>query len=339
VCFAEGGTVLVGSAKDAAVFLATPADTVQARSLERLQGLGRGLVVLALDEQIADKLALPSTASAQLRFDLPFTAPIDAAFGVQGGWSTQDRARTMRVAADPTTGPSDLRIPGHVHPVRIPRDRLLAEDSNGSAAALELARVSGRVPVVALCIVVDRTGAPASLTDARRDPNLSHLPVASTVALRGMLRARQVSELAVTCLLPTRYGSFQAVAYAPIAGGDTTVALVYGDPASRTRALVHAHAGCALGDIFGSLRCACRAEFEDSIAAVVAEGAGIVLYTKAAATSPMPTCGRDRVFDAPVAAGLLRRIGVSDVQICGRDLQLASELREFGIDAEPGRPL
>jgi 3,4-dihydroxy 2-butanone 4-phosphate synthase/GTP cyclohydrolase II len=241
----------------------------------------------------------------------------------------------MRVAADPGTRPSDLRIPGHVHPIRIPRNHLLDEHSHGSAAALHLARVSGRVPAVALCIVADRSGAPMSLTDARSDPDLGRLPVASTVALRGMLRAQEVSELAVSCLLPTRAGRFRAVAYAPSGGGEATAALVYGDPKSRPRALIHAHPGCPLGDSFGSLLCSCRAELDDSLAAVVADGAGIVLYSKAAATSPLPTCCRDRAFDAPVAAGLLQRIGVSDVRITGRDHRLASELREFGIDAEP----
>jgi 3,4-dihydroxy 2-butanone 4-phosphate synthase/GTP cyclohydrolase II len=298
------------------------ADTVQARSLERLAQLGRGMVVLALDGAIADRLALPNAAGgARLRVDLPFTAPINAAFGIDGGWSSRDRAHTMRVAADPASRPADLRIPGHVHPIRVDRRPLLHEDSDGTAGALELASMSGRAPAVALTVIVDRAGAPVTLIDARRDPDLARLPVASTAALRGALRAQQVSDLAVSCALPTRSGVFAAAAHAPAGGGDAMVALVHGDPASRERPLLHARAGCLLGDVFGSLGCACRAELDD---AIVHDGAGIVLYTKPDAMTAAATCQHDRAIDAPVAAGLLRRIGVSTVHLAGAAGPLAN---------------
>jgi 3,4-dihydroxy 2-butanone 4-phosphate synthase/GTP cyclohydrolase II len=337
-CFAAGGTVLVGGAQN--TFVATPAETVDAASLESLHELGRGMVVLALDHAIADRLALPLSGHAsRVSVDLPFTASVDAAGGVGGGWTLRDRAHTMRVAADPASAPCDLRIPGHVHPVRVRHGQLLEGRGDGAAAALELARLSSRTPAVALCLVVDSTGAPVSSDGAPRDRGLARLPTASVTGLRDAMRARQASEVVVSCSLPTRGGSFQAVAHVPTANGDAVVALVHGDVTLRRDPLVHVHAGCLLGDVFASLLCSCRAELQAAFAAIVSEGAGIVLYTKPQVTSLELTRHPERSLDAAVAAGLLRTIGVGRVRLAGPDNRLAESLRALGVQAEPATRL
>lgn len=323
--FAAGEPVLVGGEHDATIFVAAAAGAVTPAALERLHELGRGMVVLGLADEIADRLALPSPgAGVRPPIDVPFTAPIDAAFGVSGGWSLRDRAHTIRVAADARTRPDDLTIPGHVHAARVGPG-----DGGAAAAALELARLSGREPAVALCAVVDRSGASASLVDARQDPGLGRLPFAASAELRGLVRARRMRVRTISCALPLRGGAFVAEAYG--SDGDVMVALVHGDPAARLRPLVHVHAACVLGDAFGSLACDCRAALDDAFAAIVEAGAGVVLYAKP--TSSMPAiCGREQGFDAAVAAGLLRQAGVTRLRLGRRDAALAGELRALGLD-------
>jgi 3,4-dihydroxy 2-butanone 4-phosphate synthase/GTP cyclohydrolase II len=337
--FAAGGLVLVGD--DAGpLFVAAPADDVDADALERLQRLGGGLVVLALDEAIARRLELSeAVARARRPMALPLTAPIDAATGIAGGWSLRDRAHTMRVAARPDAGPGDLAVPGHVHAARIERSASAA-DVGAASAALELARASGRTAAVALCAVVDAAGAPGRLEEARADPELARLPIASAASLRGRRQAEHVQELAVRCALPTRHGDFRAAAYVAAPGGEATLALVHGEPNGRPRPLVHAHAGCMLGEVFGSRLCGCRAALDAALAEIVAEGAGILLYAKPAAGAE-PVCARPQPVDAPIAAGLLRAAGASRVRIASGQRALAAALRALGLDvavADPAGP-
>ena len=213
--FADGELVLVGDERDETIFIATAAVTVGPDQLERLHELGRGMVVLGLAERIAGRLELSEPhAATRRRLDLSLSTPIDAAAGISGGWSMRDRALTMRVAADPRTGPLDLTIPGHVHPARLDEQR-----ADAAAASIELARISGCSPAVALCEVVDRSGDAASLRDARLDRELARLSVASTAELHGYSISRRADKLAVSCELPTRAASFKPSAMHPPSRG------------------------------------------------------------------------------------------------------------------------
>jgi GTP cyclohydrolase II len=55
------------------------------------------------------------------------------------------------------------------------------------------------------------------------------------------------------------------------------VALVHGD-IHAAPPLVRIHSQCLTGDVFGSLRCDCRQQFELAMDRIVEEGAGILIY-------------------------------------------------------------
>jgi 3,4-dihydroxy 2-butanone 4-phosphate synthase/GTP cyclohydrolase II len=44
--------------------------------------------------------------------------------------------------------------------------------------------------------------------------------------------------------------------------------------------LVRVHSECLTGDVFGSLRCDCGPQLDAALAAVAAEGRGVVLYMR-----------------------------------------------------------
>jgi 3,4-dihydroxy 2-butanone 4-phosphate synthase/GTP cyclohydrolase II len=326
--FAEHELVLVGDELDETIFLACPADAIDEGRLELLQDLGRGMVVLGLPQAAARRLALPAPwrETSGLR-EMGLTAPIDAAVGIAGGWSFRDRALTMRVAADPGSRSSDLTIPGHVYPA-------LTEESpaNSAAAAIELARLSGRAPAVALCAVVDRRGRAASLRETHAHEQLRKLQVASPVELQSGWIARHADELSVSCALPTRRGMFRAVGYAPADTDPATVALVHGDPGGRKMPLVHVHVACLFGDAFGSLLCDCRRELDDAADAIARDGAGVIIYTKPQRPTPF-ACVRGEPIDAALVGGLLRAAGVREFRLLdeGRDPRLRTALRRCGL--------
>ena len=76
----------------------------------------KGLICLAISQEIADKLELPQMVEQNTEsMKTAFTVSIDAAekYGVTTGISAFDRAKTIEVALAPDARPSDLRRPGH----------------------------------------------------------------------------------------------------------------------------------------------------------------------------------------------------------------------------------
>jgi 3,4-dihydroxy 2-butanone 4-phosphate synthase/GTP cyclohydrolase II len=335
--FAADEPVLVASERDQPVFVVAAARRLNADRLERLERLGGGMVVLGLDEPIVDHLQLPVSAQwTRSRLDLAFTSSIDAVGTAGAGWSLVDRALTMRIAADPSTGPSDLTIPGHVHPARIRSDDLLAR-GDAASAALELARLSGERPAAALSAVIDRDGAFVSLAAARDARELSRLPFAWCEDLRTISRADEAARTDIVCELPTRAGLFRVMAHVQDATGETTLALVHGDPAGRSAPLVHIHRACLFADAFASLLCPCRASLDRAVSEMVREGAGVCLYSKPSFSTP--ECGRSRAVDVAVIAGLLRAAGVSSLRIHAEVPGTIAQLRALGLSVSDDHTL
>lgn len=303
--FRDGAPVLVGDEDAGSVYVAAAAATIAPGQLARLQQLGRGTVVLAVSRMVAERLQLLTPArSAAPDAELRLTTPISAARSVEGGWSLQDRALAMRVAADPESGPGALTVPGQVLTAQIQPD-----GRGAAAAALELARLAGLEQVVVLSPVLDEAGSVMPLAAALNEPRLRWLPRASSGDLHTHAAWRSVEDLAVTCELPMRDGRFRAIGYGGPDEQRVTIAFVHGDPARVPDPPVHVHLACQLGDVFGSLQCGCRAELDDAIEAVISAGAGVIVYAQPSHPRFME-CPRGRDFARPAVLGLLRAIGV-----------------------------
>jgi len=80
--------------------------------------------------------------------------------------------------------------------------------------------------------------------------------------------------------LPTRLGSFTAVAFRDLQDGTEPIALIHGDAATVDAPLVRLHSECWTGDVLGSLRCDCGEQLSRALRAITAEGAGILLYLR-----------------------------------------------------------
>lgn len=323
--FLAGAPVLVGDPGDPVVFVAADARTIDAHGLERIHAVSGGMTVLGLGERRAERLRLTPLRAARpaasgVRAELTLTAPVDAASGIRGGWSLRDRAHTMRVAADPASGQEHLSVPGHVHTALVG-----ARSTPAAEAALELARAAQPEPAVALAPVTGRDGGAVGLEQARSVGALARLPHASSAEIRAAALTRRTGGRVVDCALPTRDGAFRAVALdtpttAAGAGADdrleadgSVMALVHGDPANVRRPLVHVHAACLLGDAFGSLACDCAAALAVATEAILAAGAGIIVYVKpgTADRARRCHCGREAPVDRAPVLALLAACGVA----------------------------
>ncbi|GAB2470075.1 GTP cyclohydrolase II [Xylanimonas ulmi] len=135
----------------------------------------------------ADALGLPLmvTDSRDPR-RTAYTVSVDAASGVTTGISAADRARTLRVLADPTTAPTDLIRPGHVLPLRAVPGGVL-ERPGHTEAAVDLVRAAGAGEVGLIGELVRDDGAMVRLAEARAfaaAEGLELLTIADLVAWR-----------------------------------------------------------------------------------------------------------------------------------------------------------
>jgi 3,4-dihydroxy 2-butanone 4-phosphate synthase/GTP cyclohydrolase II len=111
----------------------------------------KGMICLAMTNAWADHLGLSMQADDNTEaMQTAFTVSIDAAahHGVTTGISAADRAATIRVAVDPASTRADLRVPGHIHPLRA-RDGGVLQRVGHTEAAVDLARLAeARLPTL-----------------------------------------------------------------------------------------------------------------------------------------------------------------------------------------------
>ena len=104
-----------------------------------------GVICAPLEGPELDRLELPLMTPLEAnaeRMRTAYTISVDAAEGVSTGISAADRARTIRLLADPATTPRDLVRPGHVFPLRY-REGGVLRRAGHTEAAVDLARLAG----------------------------------------------------------------------------------------------------------------------------------------------------------------------------------------------------
>jgi GTP cyclohydrolase II len=80
--------------------------------------------------------------------------------------------------------------------------------------------------------------------------------------------------------LPTRFGPFRIVAFWNNRDGKEHVALVHGEVVGGSEVAVRLHSECLTGDVMGSLRCDCRDQLTQGLAAIRREQRGVLLYLR-----------------------------------------------------------
>jgi len=261
--------------------LTLAAEKVSPEAINFMAKYGRGLVCLAMTEERLDHLhiGLMSTENTS-QYGTAFCEAIDARQGVTTGISAYDRARTIQVAIDPATRPSDLARPGHVFPLRARKGGVLVR-AGQTEAAVDLARLAGLIPAGIICEIMKDDGSMARVPDLVefcRTYGLKMLTVAELIRYR-MAHERYVRRLG-EALVDTQHGEFRLVAYeSEIDGGESHIALIRGDIDSDTApVLVRMHSHCLLGDVFGATGCDCHATIEGAMQAIAQEGRGALIY-------------------------------------------------------------
>src|ERR1700693_3469702 len=260
--------------------LTLAAEKVTPEAIHFMAKYGRGLVCLTMTEERLDHLRVgPMTVENTSNYGTAFCEAIDARDGVTTGISAYDRARTIKVAIDPATRPSDLARPGHVFPLQARKGGVLVR-AGQTEASVDLARMDRLFPAGVICEIMRDDGTMARIPDLVefcKTHNMKMLTVAELISYR-MQHERYVHRVG-EALIGTHYGEFRLIAYeSEVDGGESHVALVRGDIESSEPVLVRMHSHCVMGDVFGSTACDCRATVEGSMQAIAREGRGALIY-------------------------------------------------------------
>ena len=148
--------------------LTMAAELVTPEDVAFMAAHGRGLVCLPMDPGMVERLGIPDMVGRNnARLGTAFTASIEAREGVTTGISAADRARTIRVAVDPGSGPGALVMPGHVFPLRAKPGGVL-QRAGHTEAAMDLARLAGLSAAGVICEVMNADGTMARVPDLKR---------------------------------------------------------------------------------------------------------------------------------------------------------------------------
>ncbi len=302
--------------------LVLAADKVTPEAINFMATHARGLICLAMDGTLIDKLELaPMVRDNQASLGTAFTVSIEARHGVSTGISAKDRATTVRAAIADDARPLDLVSPGHIFPLRARKGGVLVRTGQ-TEGSVDLARLAGCKPAGVICEIMKDDGEMARMPELEAFAERHGLvicSVADLIAYR-LERERIVRRRREHGLRPGFLGPgepWRAYVYETEVEDTEYLALVRGAPEASAEPVLARVA--VLDPVVDPL--AVRPDVEAALRQIDEAGCGVFLYVYSRTRTSL-----DKSFARLIDGG---------PRGAGPRLEASSEaLRDFGLGAQ-----
>jgi 3,4-dihydroxy 2-butanone 4-phosphate synthase/GTP cyclohydrolase II len=305
--------------------LVIPAQMCTPQAVNFMARFGRGLICLALTGERADALKLPMMAAEnRTRNQTAFTVSIEAKDGISTGISAHDRAHTISVAIDPTKGPADIVMPGHVFPLVARHGGALVRAGH-TEAAVDIARLAGLYPAGVICEIMNDDGTMARLPDLVKFAQLHGLKIGTIADLIAYRRKHDhfVKRVKEMDFESRNGGAFKLLIYVNTIENQEHVALVKGDVTGPEPPLVRMHAFNLFDDTLAA-KWGPGDVLGESMRMIGKAGRGVIVLIRrnriapitevlAASTRTMPDLEQNKLKEYGVGAQILGDIGVKSM--------------------------
>jgi 3,4-dihydroxy 2-butanone 4-phosphate synthase/GTP cyclohydrolase II len=260
----------------------------------------RGLVCIAMHPSVAKQIGIvPVNTNHADPFHTAFFDSIDAipALGITTGISAKERAITARQVVDPSAKPTDFIKPGHLFPVVAKEGGLLVRKGH-TEAAVDLCLLTALSPAAIICEIMDEEGdmlrrnglvdfakthqlkmiSIEQLIEYRKSVNLD-LKFQSSDSNKSTETTEATMELIAQSKLPTEFGLFKSLVFENKNSKEAHVVLCM-DNEKSNKPIVRFHSECLTGDVFGSVRCDCKAQLTNALEQIAKNKHGYLIYLK-----------------------------------------------------------